>query len=76
MLLYKNRSGTFSINKKYRVPHIPSQSLRQAFVLDLLNHVINSSIIKFLFGQAETSNMLRKVYGHTNERFEEYRQAN
>ncbi len=60
MLLYKNRSRTFEINKKYRVPHIRSQSLQQTFVSDLLNQGINCLIIKFLFGHAETSNRIRK----------------
>lgn len=72
------------LEKKYGLPHIIPHGLRHTFVSDLLNQGIDGLIIKSLVGHAETSNMIRDVYGHTNEqtkietikRLEEYRQAN
>ncbi|WP_339099673.1 site-specific integrase [Candidatus Enterococcus lemimoniae] len=71
------------LEKKYGLPHIIPHGLRHTFVSDLLNQGIDGLIIKSLVGHAETSNMIRDVYGHTNEqtkietikRLEEYRQA-
>lgn len=72
------------LEKKYGLPHIIPHGLRHTFVSDLLNQGIDGLIIKSLVGHAETSNMIRDVYGHTNEqtkietikRLEEYRQTN
>ncbi|MFD2386366.1 tyrosine-type recombinase/integrase [Enterococcus rivorum] len=71
------------LEKKYELPHIIPHGLRHTFVSDLLNQGIDGLIIKSLVGHAETSNMIRDVYGHTNDqtkidtikRLEEYRQA-
>lgn len=72
------------LEKKYGLPHIIPHGLRHTFVSDLLNQGIDGLIIKSLVGHAETSNMIRDVYRHTNEqtkietikRLEEFRQAN
>lgn len=72
------------LEKKYRLPHIIPHVLRHTFVSDLLVQGIDGLIIKSLVGHAETSNMIRDVYGHANEqtkidtikRLEEYRQTN
>ncbi|MDN3114288.1 site-specific integrase [Enterococcus faecalis] len=72
------------LEKKYNLPHIIPHGLRHTFVSDLLNQGIDGLIIKSLVGHAETSNMIRDVYGHTNEQtkidtlklLEEYRKAN
>lgn len=72
------------LEKKYSLPHIIPHGLRHTFVSDLLNQGIDGLIIKSLVGHAETSNMIRDVYGHTNDQtkidtlklLEEYRNAN
>lgn len=72
------------LEKKYTLPHIIPHGLRHTFVSDLLNQGIDGLIIKSLVGHAETSNMIRDVYGHTNDQtkidtlklLEEYRNAN
>lgn len=69
------------LEKKYGLPHIIPHGLRHTFVSDLLNQGIDGLIIKSLVGHAETSNMIRDVYGHANDhtkietlkRLEEYR---
>lgn len=72
------------LEKKYNLPHIIPHGLRHTFVSDLLNQGIDGLIIKSLVGHAETSNMIRDVYGHTNNQtkidtlklLEEYRKSN
>jgi len=72
------------LETKYGLPHIIPHGLRHTFVSDLLNQGIDGLIIKALVGHAETSNMIRDVYGHANEQskvdtikqLEEYRKAN
>lgn len=55
------------LEKKYGLPHIIPHGLRHTFVSELLNQGIDGLIIKSLVGHAETSNMIRNVYGHTND---------
>lgn len=72
------------LEKKYGLPHILPHGLRHTFVSDLLNQGVDGLIIKSLVGHAETSNMIRGVYGHTNDQtriqtiqqLEKYRQSN
>lgn len=54
------------LEKKYGLPHILPHGLRHTFVSDLLNQGVDGLIIKSLVGHAETSNMIRDVYGHAN----------
>ncbi|MBO0473927.1 tyrosine-type recombinase/integrase [Enterococcus ureasiticus] len=78
------RSIIYEILSDCQPHHIIPHGLRHTFVSDLLNQGVDGLIITSLVGHAETSNMIRDVYGHTNEqtkietikRLEEYRQAN
>lgn len=72
------------LEKKYGLPHILPHGLRHTYVSDLLNQGIDGVLIKSLVGHAETSNMIRDVYGHASEpakikaieQLEQYRQSN
>ncbi|MFC0234529.1 tyrosine-type recombinase/integrase [Vagococcus entomophilus] len=70
-----------ALSKKFDLLRITPHGLRHTFVGDLLNNGVDNFIVKSLVGYAETSNMIRDVYGHTNDqtkidtlkRLEEYR---